>query len=104
MFCILGWRIFWLTMLNRSTRNAAPALAFTPLEIKLLNQLAPTSVPQKSRRPGSLQFCLTQLARLGSYLARAGDAPPGNIAIWRGMSRLTDIEIGFLLDAQDVGN
>ena len=104
MFCILGWRIFWLTMLNRSTRYAAPTLAFTPLEIRLLNQLAPNRADRKSRRPTSLHACLTQLARLGGYLARTGDAPPGNTVIWRGMSRLTDIEIGFLLGAQDVGN
>jgi len=50
-----------------------------------------------SRRP-------TQLAQLGGYLARAGDAPPGNMVIWRGLARLTDIEIGFLLGAQNVGN
>jgi len=29
VFCILSWRIFWMTMLNRSTPNAAPALALT---------------------------------------------------------------------------
>jgi hypothetical protein len=37
---------------------------------------------------------LTKLARLGGYLARAGDPPPGNTVIWRGLSRLRDIEIG----------
>jgi hypothetical protein len=42
IFCILGWRIFWLTMLNRATRHVASTLAFTPLEIHLLNRLAPT--------------------------------------------------------------
>jgi len=31
---------------------------------------------------------------LGGYLARAGDAPPGSIVVWRGLSRLTDIETG----------
>ncbi len=61
MFCILGWRIFWLTMLNRSTRHAASTLAFTPLEIKLLNQLAPIRASPKSRGPASLQSCLTRL-------------------------------------------
>jgi hypothetical protein len=39
-FCLLSWRSFWLTMINRSTRQAKAALAFTPLEIKLLNRLA----------------------------------------------------------------
>lgn len=104
MFCILGWRIFWLTMLKRSTRHATPTLAFTPLEIHLLNRLAPTHSRTKSRRPASLHSCLIQLARLGGYLARTGDAPPGNTVMWRGLSRLTDIEIGFLIGVQDVGN
>ncbi len=102
-FCILGWRIFWLTMLNRSTRNARPTLAFTPLEIDLLNRLAHPP-PGSQPRPPSLKACLAQLARLGGYLARAGDAPPGNMVIWRGLSRLTDIEIGFLLGSTNVGN
>jgi hypothetical protein len=100
-FCILGWRIFWLTMMNRSTDNAKPTLAFTALEIELLNRLA--SDPNRSRSQ-SLHSCLTQLARLGGYLDRASDPPPGNTVIWRGLSRLTDIEIGFLLGAQHVGN
>jgi hypothetical protein len=103
MFCILGWRIFWLTMLNRSTRHASPNLAFTPLEIDLLNRLA----SHEARPPGrqhSLSGCVTQLARLGGYLARKGDAPPGNTVIWRGLARLTDIEIGFILGTQNVGN
>jgi hypothetical protein len=99
-----SWRIFWLTMINHSTRQAKAALAFTPLEIKLLNRLAPERVSADSGRPSSLQSCLIQLARLGGYLNRAGDAPPGNTVIWRGMSRLTDIELGFLLGTENVGN
>jgi RecQ family ATP-dependent DNA helicase len=38
------------------------------------------------------------------YLARAKDPPPGNAVMWRGMSRLTDIELGFFIGAQLVGN
>jgi len=41
---------------------------------------------------------------LGGYLARNHDPPPGNTVIWRGMSRLIDIETGFLMGAQHVGN
>ena len=55
--------------------------------------------------PGnSLSLYLTKLARLGGYLARAKDPPPGNIVMWRGLSRLTDIQLGFLIGAQLVGN
>jgi Transposase DNA-binding/Transposase DDE domain len=103
-FCILSWRIFWLTMLNRSTRQAKPTLAFTLLEIDLLNRLADGHHPSRSRGPPTLHSCLTQLACLGGYLNRTGDASPGNTVIWRGLSRLTDIEIGYLLGLQHVGN
>jgi hypothetical protein len=99
-FCILGWRIFWLTMMNRSAPTAPPAMAFTPLEIDLLTRLAPLRRP----RSPSLSNFLIQLARLGGYLGRASDAPPGNMVIWRGMARLTDIELGYLLGVQHVGN
>jgi hypothetical protein len=47
---------------------------------------------------------LTRIARLGGYLARNNDAPPENTAMWRGLCRLTDIQLGFLLAKGDVGN
>ena len=96
MFCILSWRIFWLTMLNRSTRHAKPTLAFTPIEVELLTYLTPERKQTHTQRSPTLQACLTQLARLGGYLNRTGDGPPGNTVIWRGLSRLTDIELGYL--------
>ena len=33
---------------------------------------------------------------LGGYLAHKHDPPPGNIVVWRGMTRLHDILIDFL--------
>jgi hypothetical protein len=104
MFCILSWRIFWLTMINRSAPNAPASLAFTDLEIKLLQQLVPERSARECARPPPLKSCLLQLARLGGYLNRRGDAPPGNTVMWRGMARLSDIEIGFQMGAQLVGN
>jgi hypothetical protein len=102
MFCIMGWRIFWMTMLNRSTTDAPPKYALTPLEITLLDQLV---VDQDEIRtaPKTLPDYLTKVAQLGGYLARAGDSPPGNMVMWRGLSRLTDIELGFLLGRNNCG-
>jgi Transposase DNA-binding/Transposase DDE domain len=101
--CILGWRIFWLTMINRAVPNASPDIAFTSLELRLLDQLVKEKKHQKSS-PLSLSLYLIKLARLGGYLARSHDPPPGNMVVWRGLSRLTDIQLGFLLGAQIVGN
>jgi hypothetical protein len=103
VFCILSWRVFWLTMTNRSLPRASPTLAFTALEIHLLDQLVKgkrTRQPQKR----SLSTYLIKLAQLGGYLSRTGDSPPGNRVIWRGLSRLTDIELGFAIGAELVGN
>ncbi len=47
---------------------------------------------------------IVKLARLGGYLARTHDPPPGNTVIWRGLSRLTDIELGIMIGVQLVGN
>lgn len=93
VFCILSWRVLWLTMLNRTAPDASPKLALTDTEIALLDRLV-NDAGHRRCRPGTLAFYLTKLARLGGYLARAGDPPPGNVVIWRGLSRLTDIELG----------
>jgi hypothetical protein len=101
MFCVLSWRIFWMTMMNRVAPGASPMVALTPMETQLLDRLLP-EVPK--RRKATLSTYLIKIARLGGYLARSRDSPPGNMVMWRGLSRLTDIELGFLLGVQVVGN
>jgi Transposase DNA-binding len=103
VFCILSWRIFWMTMINRSAPEAPPSIALTKTEIGLLDQLVNDKgkiTPQRK----ILGTYLTKIARLGGYLARKNDPPPGNIVMWRGLSRLTDIALGATLGAQIVGN
>ena len=91
IFCIVSWRIFWMTMLNRSDPNAHPLLALTKIEMQLLDHLV-------------VSRYVIKIARLGGYLARANDPAPGNIVMWRGFSRLSDIELGAISGAQFVGN
>lgn len=103
ILCLLGWRMFWMTMLNRAEPDPSPEIALTPTEIYLLDQLVPD--PRRdSAVENRLSVYLTKLARLGGYLARAKDPPPGNTVMWRGLTRLTDIQIGFVLGTQLVGN
>jgi len=103
VFCILSWRIFWMTMSNRVMPEASPLLALTPLEVDLLDHLVKDKGEAASSGNG-LSVYLTKIARLGGYLARAGDGPPGNLVMWRGLSRLTDMALGFQIGAQFVGN
>jgi hypothetical protein len=103
LFCILSWRIFWMTMLNRSTPTALPSAALTETEIELLDHLVKDEAQAASRRKTLSQY-LIKIAKLGGYLARANDPPPGNIVMWRGLSRLTDIGLGAAIGARIVGN
>jgi hypothetical protein len=90
-----------VTMLNRTSPDAVPEEAFTELDQYLLDELVPNR--HGKRRP-YLGHYIVKLAQLGGYLARAHDPPPGNIVIWRGLSRLTDIELGIMIGGQLVGN
>jgi hypothetical protein len=92
VFCILSWRIFWMTMVNRIAPDAPPQSALTDTEITVIDRTA----RDRSSIPGekTLSYYLTKIACLGGYLARARDHPPGSTVMWRGWSRLMDIMLG----------
>lgn len=102
VLCILSWRVFWITMINRAAPDAPPKVAFTETELWLLDEIVHDKAGKAP--PRTLTTYLIKLARLGGYLARAHDPPPGNKVMWRGLSRLTDIELGAMIGAQLVGN
>jgi len=100
VFCIISWRVFWMSMSQRIDPNADPAVAITEEEKTILDEL----FPDKGRGKPALKDYLTKIARLGGYLARKNDPPPGNLVMWRGLLRLHDIQRGFRLGKSDVGN
>ena len=102
VFCIMSWRIFWMTMLTRAAPNAPPEAALTTLEVRILHRLLPDKgAIRRHREP--LGSYLTKIAKLGGYLARKKDPPPGNIVMWRGLSRLTDIKLGVTFGYRTCG-
>jgi hypothetical protein len=102
MFCILNWRVFWTTMSNRTAPYAGPEQVFTEMKLRILNRL----VKGKSTDPQKdvLSHYVIKLAKLGGYLARNADSLPGNETIWRGLTRLVDIQLGVILSTKLVGN
>jgi hypothetical protein len=103
VFCTLSWQVFWLPLTNRIDPDADSGLVFTDLELRILDRLAadrPTAhLPQHL-----LSHYLIKLARLGGYLARNSDPPPGNETIRRGLTRMVDIQLGVIMGAEIVGN
>ena len=96
---ILAWRIFWMTMINREGQNISALIALTEIEIKILDHLKPDLIKTKK-----LSDYILKIAKLGGYLARSSDPPPGNTVIWRGLQRLTEIELGVEIGMKLVGN
>lgn len=87
-------------MVNRTSPELPATLVFTDVEMKLLEHLVPAKDGSDQQTVGDF---LIRLARLGGYLNRTRDAPPGNMVLWHGMARLTDIHLGYCL-GRVVGN
>jgi hypothetical protein len=101
VLCVVGWRVFWLTMTSRVAPAAPPEVAFTPAEIVVLDRIAGRAPPASER---TVAYYLLAVAKLGGYLARRKDPPPGNRVVWRGLTRLTDLCLGYDLNDRVVGN
>src|SRR3546814_16542791 len=82
-----------MTMIARAAPDAAPTIALTTQEITILDHLIGDN-GNRGARPGTLQLYITKLARIGGYLARMPDHPPGNNVIWRGLRRRADTQLG----------
>ncbi|KZX91586.1 IS4 family transposase, partial [Sulfitobacter sp. HI0021] len=89
--CVVAWRVSWLTMLSREAPKASPDAVFTNTERSLLERATPE---RKRNVLRDLNFYIRAVARLGGYLDRTSDAPPGTTVIWRGLSRLADLAEG----------
>jgi len=79
-------------MVNRTHPKTAADKVFTDAELMILNHLS-----DNPARPAckNVAHYLRAVAKLGGYLGRKNDGPPGNTVRWRGLSRLTDIHLGF---------
>jgi hypothetical protein len=100
--CILAWRIYWITMLQRTDHKSVEKFGLTKVETDALDLLNRKYLKTNSAK--QTNGYLLQLAKLGGYLARAKDPPPGITVIWRGLSKLHDIRIGIKLTKINVGN
>lgn len=93
---VVAWRLFMLTLIARAEPDL-PCTAFLAapewkaLRAKVLGTArSPDTVP-------TVAEAVTLIARLGGYLARKCDGPPGTLALWRGWKRLADLAEGWRL-------
>jgi hypothetical protein len=104
VLCVVGWRVFWLTMAARATPDAPAETALTAAEVEILDRVGAPPPPAAPAPKRKVSHYLVAVAKLGGYLARTKDPPPGNMVVWRGLTRLADILLGFELGNRVVGN
>lgn len=90
LFCIIAWRLFWMTRLQRINPEMLCTCLLADIEWKALycylyrTKEPPVKIP-------TIREVIIWIARLGGFLARKGDGEPGIITVWRGWVRLNDI-------------
>ena len=97
---IVAWRLFMITLIAR-TNPATPCsalLADREWKVLFLKANRNKAIPKKTPSIGDVVICV---AKLGGYLARKGDGPPGTITLWRGWKRLADLSEGWNLAVQE---
>jgi len=89
-YCIVAWRLLWLTYEARRSPEASCASVLKAHEWQALYcTIHQTPVPPAE--PPTLQQAVRWIAQLGGFLGRKSDGQPGVKTIWRGLRRLHDI-------------
>lgn len=99
--CIIAWRLYWLTHINRHYPDAPCIVILAEHEWQALYAAIhrTTVLPQKMP---TVRQAVRWIAQLGGFLARKRDGEPGVTTIWRGWQRLNDISATWLLFHQPI--
>ncbi len=93
---MVAWRLLFLTYQARVKPEAPCTVVFAEHEWQALYCAVHRTTRVPAEAP-TLRDAVRMVARLGGFLARAGDGEPGVKTIWRGLVRLEDIVAGWLL-------
>jgi hypothetical protein len=98
IYLVIAWRVMLMTLLGREVPDLPPEVLFTDLELEVLTAYAKTRRDMKP--PVRLGDAVRLVARLGGYLDRKSDPPPGHQVVWIGYVELRSMSKGFLLGRQ----
>jgi Transposase Tn5 dimerisation domain len=90
LFAVISWRILYATLLARLDGELPCDVLLQPIEWRALYCRIHGADKPPNRIP-SLAEVVLWIARLGGYLARKHDRPPGLTVIWRGFLTLYEI-------------
>jgi len=91
---VIAWRIMVMTLLGRSVPELPADILFSDIEIRVLSAWAKTVAAQP---PQSLGEAVILVARIGGYMNRNNDPPPGHELMWYGYQNLNLMCMGYEL-------
>lgn len=96
LFAVIAWRILYATMLGRLDPDVCCEVLLQRFEWQALycRTHGTTKLPKK---PPKLGEAVLWIARLGGYLGRTRDRPPGTTVLWRGFLALYESAQMFLI-------
>lgn len=84
---VIAWRIHLMTLLGREVPELEMEMLFSDLEIAVMRRYCQS---QQLEEPANLGEAVRLVAKLGGYLGRKNDGPPGAEVLWRGHRKLSN--------------
>ena len=94
-YCIIAWRVLWLTMLGRSCPDMACDAVFDTEEWQAAYTIKYRQRPPDE--PPDLNTMIRIVASFGGFLGRKGDGFPGLQSLWIGIQRVRDFAEGIAI-------
>lgn len=92
---VIAWRLMLMTLLGRETPELPADVLFSDLELTVLEAFA--TARKDLPAPTTLANAILVVAKLGGYLGRKNDPPPGYQLMWQGYIQLRAMCIGLSL-------
>jgi hypothetical protein len=94
---VLAWRIQLMTLLGRQVPELPAEVFFDEWEIQVLEIVAKKYSKNRGDAPLTVGEAIETVARMGGYMARRSDPPPGVKVLVLGAARLDGMVDGFRL-------
>lgn len=95
IYSVIGWRLLLLRDAARH-EDVCPKEALSETQRAILTRIDPSL-----KKTNDARAYVRAVAKLGGFLGRKRDGDPGWITLWRGYTRLRDMEIGYRLPHED---
>jgi hypothetical protein len=90
LYAVIAWRILFLVKIGRTRSELCCSEFLSETEWRTAYVMIRKKKP---KHPPTIGEAINIIAQVGGYLARKSDGPPGMKNLWRGLSRIRQVEI-----------